>query len=76
MRCADNSLYTGITTNLQRRESDHNSNTNKGAKYTRMRQPVTVVYSEKATDRSQASKREHVIKQLSKEQKELLVKKM
>jgi len=59
--CADNTLYTGITTDLKRREKEHNSS-DRGAKYTRIRRPVTLVYSEAFEDRSTASKREYYIK--------------
>ena len=61
LRCSDNTLYTGITTNLKRREAEHNTS-DKGAKYTRIRRPVKLVYSEEHTDRSTASKREYYIK--------------
>lgn len=64
LRCADNTLYTGITTDLTRRIQEHN-NGKAGARYTRSRRPVTLVYSESATNRSDASKREHAIKKLS-----------
>ena len=57
----DDSLYTGITTELSRRVEEHNF-TDKGAKYTRTRRPVTLVYFEKHRDRSLASKREYEIK--------------
>ena len=63
MRCADGTLYTGITTDLARREQEHNSEKN-GARYTRSRRPVVLVYSEEAENRSEASKREHAIKKL------------
>ncbi|HSC75883.1 MAG TPA: GIY-YIG nuclease family protein [Pseudomonadales bacterium] len=63
IRCADGTLYTGITTDLVRREQEHNSE-KKGARYTRSRRPVALVYSEEAADRSEASKREYAIKQL------------
>jgi putative endonuclease len=63
MRCADGTLYTGITTDLVRREQEHNSE-KKGARYTRSRKPVVLVYSEEVADRSEASKREHAIKKL------------
>ena len=59
--CADNTLYAGITTELERRIKEHNES-DKGAKYTRVRRPVTLVYSEKHPDRSAASKREYEIK--------------
>lgn len=61
LQCADNTLYTGITTELERRVEEHNSS-DKGAKYTRARRPVTLVYSELHSDRSSASKREYEIK--------------
>ncbi len=69
LRCADNSLYTGITTDVKRRVDEHN-----GAKsvtrYTRARQPVKMVYQEAAESRSTASSREAQIKKLSKVKKE------
>lgn len=68
VKCSDNTLYTGITTDLQRRVQEHNES-NKGAKYTRLRRPVTLVYSEACQDRSSASKRESVIKKLKREDK-------
>jgi putative endonuclease len=61
VQCADKTLYTGIATELERRIEEHNSS-DKGAKYTRIRRPVTLVYSEKYPDRSSASKREYEIK--------------
>ena len=61
VECADNTLYTGIATELERRIEEHNSS-EKGAKYTRVRRPVTLVYSEEHPDRSSASKREYAIK--------------
>ena len=57
----DDTLYTGITTDIERRVDEHNFS-NKGAKYTRIRRPVTLVYTEKHIDRSTASKREYEIK--------------
>ena len=72
VRCADNSLYTGITTDLERRLFEHN-NAKNGAKYTRPRRPVTLVYQEMAVSRSQASKREREIKNLTQQQKLLLI---
>ena len=59
--CADNTLYTGICTDLERRVKEHNTS-EKGAKYTRTRRPVKLVYSEEKPDRSTASKREYEIK--------------
>ena len=61
VKCADNTLYTGIATELERRIKEHNES-DKGSKYTRVRRPVTLVYSESYPDRSAASKREYMIK--------------
>ena len=61
VKCADDTLYTGIATELDRRIEEHNTS-DKGAKYTRVRRPVKLVYSEKYPDRSTASKREYEIK--------------
>jgi len=72
LRCADNSLYTGVTTDLERRLLEHNGE-NSVTKYTRVRQPVTLVYYEKADSRSTAGKREAAIKKLSKKKKEYLI---
>jgi len=69
--CSDKSLYTGITTDLERRIKEHN-NSEKGAKYTRWRRPVKLIYSEEHTDRSSASKREIEIKKMTREEKEAL----
>lgn len=73
IRCADNSLYTGITTDIERRIREHNSDNTIGAKYSRARRPTTLVYQENADSRSAALKREAVIKKLSKPEKETLV---
>ena len=62
VRCVDGSLYTGIAKDIQHRLSEHNAG--QGAKYTRGRRPVKLVYQEAAKDRSTALKREHAIKQL------------
>ena len=69
LRCADDSLYTGITTDVIRRVDEHNNDNNKGARYTRARRPVELIYQESHDDRSNASQREHSIKQLSRQQK-------
>ncbi len=61
LKCADETLYTGIATELERRIDEHNGS-DKGAKYTRVRRPVRLVYSEEYPDRSSASKREYEIK--------------
>ena len=73
LKCSDESLYTGITTDLRRRVQEHNDSA-KGAKYTRIRRPVELIYSEGAKDKSAASKREYEIKQLSRTQKLELIK--
>lgn len=73
LRCADNSLYAGITTDLSRRLTEHNQCNKLGAKYTRVRRPVTLVFSECFPDRKTASQREYQLKKLSKVKKELLV---
>jgi len=61
IQCGDDTLYTGIATELERRIEEHNGS-DKGAKYTRARRPVKLVYSEEYPDRSSASKREYEIK--------------
>lgn len=68
IKCSDNSLYTGITTDINRRVNEHNTS-NKGAKYTKTRRPVELKYYEEFTDRSTASKREYAIKKLTRKQK-------
>lgn len=71
VRCADDTLYTGWTTNLERRLQAHNSG--QGAKYTRSRRPVQLVYSEPQPNRSAAQQREAAIKRLSRRQKLALI---
>tara|TARA_B100000768_G_C11263915_1_gene370111 strand:+ start:43 stop:297 length:255 start_codon:yes stop_codon:yes gene_type:complete len=73
VQCSDNSLYTGITVDLDRRLNEHNTS-NKGAKYTRSRRPVQMMYSETHETRSLASKREYAIKQLTRKEKLNLLK--
>ena len=63
LRCADGSLYTGIAKDSAKRLSEHNAG--RGARYTRSRLPVELVYAETAVDRGSALRREHEIKQLS-----------
>ena len=70
VRCSDDTLYCGITTNVERRINEHNSKTGKGAKYTRSRQPVRLVWSLKVENRSNASMLEARIKQLRRDRKE------
>jgi putative endonuclease len=72
LRCADGTLYTGVTTDLARRVSEHNESL-KGAKYTRVRRPVLLVYSEVFESRSTACVREAVIKKLSRDEKSRLI---
>ena len=72
VQCSDDTLYTGITTDVERRVEEHNHSI-KGAKYTKLRRPVQLVYSESAPDRSSASKREYVIKKMSREKKMALI---
>lgn len=71
VRCSDDTYYTGITTDMDRRLNEHNSG--KGAKYTRSRTPVELEESKGFPDRSSASKEEYRIKQLSRAQKEELI---
>lgn len=71
VRCADGSLYTGWTTDPERRTQAHNSG--KGAKYTRSRLPVKLVYFEEHQTKEEAMQREAAIKKLPREKKELLV---
>lgn len=63
VECSDKTLYTGFTTNLEKRIKAHN-NSNTGAKYTSIRRPVTLRYFEKYSTLSEALKREYVIKKL------------
>lgn len=64
LRCADGTLYTGITTDLARRLEEHNRGGAPGARYTRSRRPVQLIYSEAAASRSAAAKREAALKKL------------
>lgn len=73
LSCADDTLYTGVTKGVQRRLLEHNSDNVKGAKYTRVRRPVTLVYEEACDSRSSACKRESAIKKLSRADKLLLI---
>ncbi len=67
--CADGTLYTGITTDLERRIKEHNTDNTKGANYTRGRRPIRLAYSECQQDRSSAAKREAAIKKITRKQK-------
>ena len=68
VRCSDGSLYTGITTDIDRRIHEHNTS-RKGSACTRARRPVSLVYRENVQTRSLATKREYQIKQLSRKEK-------
>jgi len=71
LRCADDSLYTGYTTDVERRVAEHDAG--EGAKYTRGRTPVELVHGEEFAEKSAAMSREYEIKQLSRREKERLV---
>ncbi|KLE17316.1 GIY-YIG nuclease family protein [Clostridium sp. C8] len=71
LKCSDNTLYTGWTTDLEKRLKVHN--TGKGAKYTRVRLPVEIVYFEEFEYKKDAMKREYAIKQLSRNEKLKLI---
>ena len=73
LRCKDGSLYTGITTDVEKRLEAHRSG--KGAKYTRGRGPLELVYKEECGDRSNALRREAEIKRLPRDEKLKLIKK-
>ncbi|MFQ3195503.1 MAG: putative endonuclease [Colwellia sp.] len=73
LRCADNSLYAGVTTDLIRRLFEHNTCNKTGAKYTRARRPVKLVYAEAQENRQLACKREYQLKKFTKVEKENLV---
>jgi putative endonuclease len=70
VRCRDDSLYVGITTDLNRREEEHNEG--RGARYTRSRRPVTLVWWEQFGTKSAALKREAEVKKWRKSRKEML----
>jgi putative endonuclease len=72
VECSDGTFYTGWTTDPERRVKTHNAG--RGAKYTRMRRPVILIYVEELPDRTSAMKRERAIKALSRERKMKLVK--
>jgi putative endonuclease len=71
MRCADGTLYTGITTDLARRLAQHNAGA--ASKYTRARLPVSVAYSERADSHGAALRRERAVKKLSRAAKDALL---
>lgn len=69
LRCADGTLYTGITTDVERRLAEHNGEGGPGARYTRGRRPVTLAYVEGAGSRAAAARREAAIKRLDRVRK-------
>ena len=69
LRCADGTLYTGITTDVARRIAEHNGESGLGARYTRSRRPVQLVYVEAADNRAKAARREAAIKKLDRVRK-------
>ncbi len=73
LRCADGSLYTGITTDVARRLREHNGELPRGAKATRAKRPVELVYTETFSSRSSASRREYAIKKLTRARKDALI---
>ena len=75
IRCSDDTLYTGFTTDIERRINEHN-NSNKGAKYTRARRPVKLEYFETFDEKIKAYKREYEIKQLTRKAKLSLITKI
>ncbi|MDH5436471.1 MAG: GIY-YIG nuclease family protein [Gammaproteobacteria bacterium] len=73
LRCADASLYTGLSNDIERRVEEHNTDNRLAAKYTRARRPVQLVYQETYESRSDASVREAEIKKLNRQEKERLI---
>jgi putative endonuclease len=74
IRCGDNSLYTGITTDVHRRFAEHRGKGGKGAKYLRGKGPLKLVFKKKTCTRSQALKMESKVKSIKKKEKEKLIK--
>ena len=72
VKCADSTLYTGWTNDLDKRIKAHNSG--KGAKYTKTRRPVKLVYYEEHETKNEAMSREYAIKHLTRKEKEILIK--
>jgi putative endonuclease len=73
VRCADDTLYTGIAKDAARRIEEHNSNDLLGSRYTRARRPVVLVYQDVVATRSDALKHEYRIKQMSRKEKDKLI---
>lgn len=74
LKCNDESFYFGYATDLDRRVKEHNESNTLGAKYTRGRRPVELVYHEEYETRSEAQKREYAFKKLTRSEKEKLIK--
>jgi putative endonuclease len=74
IRCSDGSLYTGITTDVDRRFAEHNGDGGKGSKYLRGKKPLSLVFRANLGDKSSALKAESRIKKLPKNRKEMLIK--
>ena len=73
VECADGSLYTGVTTDVHRRVQEHNGQSKRAAKYTRIRQPVQLRYHEMQSNRQTACQREWQIKRLTRSEKLTLI---
>lgn len=73
VQCADGTLYTGYTTDPDRRLAEHNAGTGRGARYTRARRPVTLVYQEMWDSRSVAQRREVMLKRMTRDMKLALI---
>ena len=71
LKCSDDTYYTGIAIDIEKRLNEHNSS-DKGAKYTRSRRPLTLMYQESCSDKSTALKREIAIKRMKRTAKEAL----
>lgn len=74
LKCADNTLYTGMTKDIKRRLHEHSFSASKGAKYVKSRRPCELVYQEICADRSAAAKREIQIKKMARNKKIMLIK--
>ncbi len=72
VRCADGSVYTGVSTDVERRWKEHQRGGSRAARYLRTRRPVDLIFSAMIGDKSAALRAEHAIKQLAKQQKEAL----
>ena len=73
LQCADQSLYVGVTTDLVRRVQQHNGQLAGGARYTKARRPVALVWSDACDSRSEAQQREYALRRLSRERKLALI---